>query len=126
MADETTTGETQADEMPPETYQPMRAAAEADGFVGGESHDSYGVFAVEGQRLTVSLKWDESEEFDDNVAGVGISEGGETFTEESPAFTTTEGERESTTSGTAPRTGLYTVSVTAHPAAAYRLRVTLE
>jgi len=116
----------QAGGMPPEIYSPMRTTAAAEGEIGGEGHNSYGVFAVEGQRLTVRIEWDKSEEFEDNGAGFSIDEGGETFAEDSGVLTSSEGERQRTSTGTVPRTGLYTISVTAHPIATYRLRVTLE
>jgi hypothetical protein len=116
----------QAGGMPPEIYSPLRATAEAEGEIGGDGHNSYGIFAVEGQRLTVRIEWDKSAEFDENSAGFSISEGDETFNPDSGVFTDSEGERESTSTGTVPRTGLYTISVTAHPIATYRLRVTLE
>lgn len=125
MSDETTTNGA-AEETPAETYLPMRTTAEAEGTIGGESHDSYAFFAVRGQRLTVRISWDKHEEFEDNNAGCSISYGGETFTDDSGVFQTTGAERESTTTGKVPRTGDYHLFVVAHPVADYRLRVTLE
>lgn len=123
MSDETAAG----DGTPAENFLPTRTTAEAEGTIGGESHASYGFFAVEGQRLTVRLSWDKSAEFDENSASVSVSsDDAGTFTDDSGVFTTTESGRESTTTGTVPRTGAYHLSVVAHPAADYRLRLTLE
>ena len=92
-----------------------------NGFIGGESHDSYVIRVRKGQILTVRLSWRRE---DDNRASFTVSE--------SPDFSGApakfgHGSHEDTKwTGTVPRTGNYYVYVVAHPSARYTLKASLR
>jgi hypothetical protein len=86
------------------------------GFIGGESHDSYVLHLRAGRKVTVRIT------SRGNRAGfsVSTSEFGE------PVNFGKETDGGMTWSGTIPQTGVYFISVTAHPQARYTLKVTKE
>lgn len=86
------------------------------GFIGGESHDSYVFHVRAGRKVTVRIT------SRGNRAGfsVSTSEFGE------PVSFGKETDGGMTWSGTIPQTGVYFISVTAHPQARYTLKVTKE
>jgi hypothetical protein len=86
------------------------------GFIGGESHDSYVLRLRAGRKITVRII------SRGNRAGfsVSTSEFGE------PVSFGKETDGGMTWSGTIPQTGVYFISVTAHPQARYTLKVTKE
>ena len=90
--------------------------ATVQGFIGGESHDSYVFHVKAGRKVTVRI----TSRGNRAAFSVSTSEFGEpvNFGKE------TSGGR--TWTGTIPQTGVYFISVTAHPQARYRLRVTKE
>jgi hypothetical protein len=99
----------------------LKSMVPVNGFVGGESHDSYVIRARKGQTLTVSLSW-KSE--DDNRASFTVGESAE-FSGAPAKFG--HGSHEDTKwAGTVPRTGNYYVYVVAHPSARYRLKARLR
>ena len=85
------------------------------GFIGGEAHDSYGFHVKAGRKVTITITSKgnrasfnvSNAEFGESVS-FGKSNGGNTWT------------------GTIPETGVYFISVVAHPQARYTLRVTKE
>ena len=91
-----------------------RNTAVVRGFIGGESHDSYVLHLKAGRKVTVRI----SSRGNRAQFSVSKSEFGEpvSFGQE------TNGGR--IWSGTIPETGVYFISVTAHPSARYSLRVT--
>lgn len=86
------------------------------GFIGGEAHDSYALHLRSGRKLSVTIS------SAGNHAGftVSTSEFGEPVS--FGKFTN----KERTWTGTIPETGVYFISVVAHPTARYTLRVTRE
>ena len=86
------------------------------GFIGGESHDSYALHVRAGRKVTVTI----TSARNHAQFTVSTSEFGEqvSFGKE-----TNEGR---TWTGTIPQTGVYFISVVAHPTARYTLRVTKE
>ena len=86
------------------------------GFIGGESHDSYVFHVRAGRKVTVRITSRA------NRAGfsVSTSEFGE------PVSFGKETDGGMTWTGTIPQTGVYFISVTAHPQARYTLKVTKE
>lgn len=86
------------------------------GFIGGEAHDSYAFHVKAGRKVTVRIT------SRGNRAGFGVS--ASEFGEPVSFGRETEGGRAWT--GTIPQTGVYFISVTAHPQARYTLKVTKE
>jgi len=84
-------------------------------FIGGEAHDSYALHLRAGRKFRVTIKSKA------NRAGftVSTSEFGEQV-----SFGKFNGKN--TWTGTIPETGVYFISVVAHPDAQYTLRVTRE
>ena len=90
--------------------------AVARGFIGGEAHDSYEFHVKAGRKVTVTITSQgnrasfsvSNAEFGEPVGFGKGSNGGRTWT------------------GTIPETGVYFISVIAHPQARYTLRVTKE
>jgi hypothetical protein len=86
------------------------------GFIGGEAHDSYVLHLRAGRKLSVTITSRanraqftvSTSEFGEQVSFGKVTNGGRTWT------------------GTIPETGLYFISVVAHPTARYTLRVTKE
>jgi plastocyanin len=86
------------------------------GFIGGEAHDSYEFHVKAGRKVTVTITSQgnhasfsvSNAEFGEPVSFGKDSNGGRTWT------------------GTIPETGVYFISVIAHPQARYTLRVTKE
>lgn len=86
------------------------------GFIGGEAHDSYVFHVRAGRKVTVRITSTR------NRAGFSVSS--TEFGEAVSFGKETDGGK--TWSGTIPQTGVYFISVTAHPQARYTLRVTTE
>lgn len=86
------------------------------GFIGGEAHDSYEFHVKAGRKVTITLT------SQGNRAGFGVSKS--EFGEQVSFGKETNGGR--TWTGTIPETGVYFISVTAHPQARYTLKVTKE
>lgn len=84
--------------------------------IGGESHDSYVFHAVEGRKVTVSIR------SQGNRAQFTVST---TEFGEAVNFGTTTN-RGQTWKGTIPQSGTFFISVVAHPTAYYVLRVTRQ
>ena len=86
------------------------------GFIGGEAHDSYEFHVKAGRKVTITITSKgnrasfsvSNAEFGEPVSFGKDSNGGRTWT------------------GTIPETGVYFISVTAHPQARYTPRVTKE
>jgi hypothetical protein len=86
------------------------------GFIGGEAHDSYGFHVKAGRKVTITITSKANRasfsvskaEFGESVSFGKNSNGGNSWT------------------GTIPETGVYFISVVAHPQARYTLRVTKE
>ena len=84
------------------------------GFIGGESHDSWVLHLKAGRKVTIRITSAgnrasfsvSASEFGEAVSFGQESDGGRTWT------------------GTIPQTGVYFISVVAHPSARYSLRVT--
>jgi hypothetical protein len=99
----------------------LKSMVPMNGFIGGESHDSYVVRARKGQTLTLSLSWKRE---DENRASFTVSE--------SPDFSSApakfgKGSHEDTKwTGKVPRTGNYYVYVVAYPSARYTLKASLK
>ncbi len=86
------------------------------GFIGGEAHDSYAFHVKAGRKVTITITSKgnragfgvSTSEFGDQLGFGKESNGGNTWT------------------GTIPETGVYFISVTAHPQARYTLKITKE
>jgi hypothetical protein len=98
----------------------LKIMVPVNGFIGGESHDSYVIRGRKGQILTVSLSWQRE---DDNRASFTVSESPD-FSG-APAKFRNGSDEDTKWVGTVPRTGNYYVYVVAHPSARYRLRASL-
>jgi hypothetical protein len=99
----------------------LKSMVPANGFIGGESHDSYVIRARQGQILTLSLSWHGE---DDNRASFTVGESAD-FSGAPAKFG--NGSHEDTKwTGTVPRTGNYYVYVVAHPSARYTLKARLR
>ncbi|MFN0110051.1 MAG: hypothetical protein ACKVZH_14445 [Blastocatellia bacterium] len=100
----------------------LRSPATANGFIGGESHDSYVIRAEKGQAMTVQIWWRRKK---NNQAGFTVSKSANFFTGDQVTFgkSSDKGRR---WSGRIPRTGNYYIYVLAHPTAHYTLSVTVE
>lgn len=85
-------------------------------FIGGEAHDSYALHLRGGRKLTVTI----SSPANRAQFSVSTSEFGE------PVSFGKSTNRGRTWTGTIPETGVYFISVIAHPTARYTLRVTKE
>lgn len=85
-------------------------------FIGGEAHDSYALHLRGGRKLIVTISSPanraqfsvSTSEFGEPVSFGQFTNGGKTWT------------------GTIPETGVFFISVVAHPTASYTLRVTKE
>ena len=99
----------------------LHSRVPVNGFIGGESHDSYVIHARKGQVLTVSLSWQRE---DDNRASFTVSESPD-FSG-APAKFGTGSDEDTKWAGTVPRTGNYYVYVVAHPSARYTLKPSLR
>jgi hypothetical protein len=96
----------------------LRSPATVRGFVGGESQDRYVIRARKGRTMTVTISWRKE---DDNSAGFSVSASPDG--EQLPGQESNDGKR---WTGKTPKTGDYSISVTAHPSAHYVLRVTVR
>lgn len=90
--------------------------ATVQGFIGGESHDSYVFHVRAGRKVTVRIT--------SRGKRAGFSVSTSEFGEPVDFGKETNGGM--TWIGTIPQTSVYFISVTAHPQARYRLRVTKE
>jgi hypothetical protein len=99
----------------------LKSMVPVNGFIGGESHDSYVIRARKGQILTVSLSWQRE---DDNRASFTVSESPD-FSGP-PAKFGNGSDEDTKWVGTVPRTGNYNVYVVAHPSARYTLKPSLR
>lgn len=106
---------------PVEHIQTLRTPATVEGFIGGESHDSYKVHARKGQVMTVKIAWrpEHDPETGDNRAQFWVEGDG------APAYGKEAADGKSW-SGEIHRTGDYSIYVVAHPTAHYSLRVMLR
>lgn len=100
----------------------LRSPATAKGVIGGESHDSYVIYARKGRRMTVQISWQRA---DDNRAEFTVSKSANFFNGPQVGFgkASDNGKR---WSGKIPRTADYYIYVVAHPTAQYTLRVSLK
>jgi hypothetical protein len=94
--------------------------ATIEGFIGGESHDSYLVHLKKGRKLSLRLS-----------VAQGADEGDANFNVSREEFGQSVDFGESADNGKfwtgeIPQTGVYFISVTAHPSAHYSLKVTIE
>jgi hypothetical protein len=96
----------------------LRSPATVRGFIGGESQDLYVIRARKGRTMTVQISWRKE---DDNTAGFGVSPAPDG--EQLPGQASDNSRR---WTGKITKTGDYIISVTAHPSAHYRLRVTVK
>jgi hypothetical protein len=99
----------------------LKSMVPVNGFIGGESHDSYVIRARKRQILTVSLSWRRA---DDNRASFTVSESPD-FSG-APAKFGSRSHEDTKWAGTVPRTGNYYVYVVAHPSAHYILKARLR
>lgn len=86
------------------------------GFIGGEAHDSYEFHVKAGRKVTVTI----TSQGNRASFSVGKEEFGE------PVSFGKDSNKGRTWTGTIPETGVYFISVVAHPQARYTLRVTKE
>ena len=98
----------------------LRSPATVRGFIGGESQDRYVIRARKGTTMTVLISWRKEE---DNTAGFSVSPAAPPDAEVLAGRESDHGKR---WTGKIPRTGDYVISVTAHPSAHYKLRVTVR
>jgi hypothetical protein len=99
----------------------LRSTVPVQGFIGGESHNSYVIRARKGQTLTVRLSWQRE---DDNRASFTVSESPD-FSG-APAKFGNGSDEDTKWAGMVPRTGDYYVYVVAHPSARYTLKAILK
>jgi hypothetical protein len=97
----------------------LRSPATVRGFVGGESQDFYVIRARKGRTMTVQISWLKEE---DNTAGFSVS----AARSDSQQLAGRESDNGKRWTGRIPKTGDYIISVTANPAAHYKLRVTVR
>jgi len=99
----------------------LKSMVPVNGFVGGESHNSYVIRARKGQTLTLSLSWRRK---DDNRASFTVSESPD-FSG-APAKFGHASHEDTKWAGQVPRAGNYYVYVVAHPSARYTLKARLK
>lgn len=97
----------------------LGSKAVARGFVGGEAHDSYVVYARRGRTVTVRISWRPE---GDNRAEFTVSDSSNFFGAQQVQFgkASADGKR---WVGRIPKTGNYYIYVVAHPSARYTLDV---
>lgn len=100
----------------------LRNPAIVNGRIGGESHDSYVIYAPKGRLMTVEISWTPE---DGNNASFTISESSNFFSS-SPIGFGKESEDGKRWVGRIPKTRNYYIYVVAHPVADYRLKVRLR
>lgn len=100
----------------------LRSPAVVRGFIGGESHDSYVIRAVEGQTMIVQITWRREGK---NGAGFEITDTPTYFDTESVSFGNTSDDGKRWT-GVIPKTGDYYIHVVAYPTAHYKLTVVID
>jgi hypothetical protein len=89
------------------------------GFVGGEAHDTYAIYAHEGDRVEVRLRWSHSH---GNTAEMTVSESDD-LGSAAPISTATVTEGGRRWTGRVGAAGVLYVFVVAHPSAHYMLTV---
>ena len=93
-----------------------------NGFIGGESHDSYVIHAHKGQNLTVQISWKLE---GGNTASFTVSQTPNFYTKQPVKFgKTSVGGKHWT--GKIPKTADYYIAVVAHPTAHYTLKVSIQ
>ena len=97
----------------------LRSPATVNGFIGGESHDSYVIRGRKDRTMTVQISWRIES---DNRAEFTVSGMPDFFNSEPVSFgnQSNGGKR---WSGKIPKTGDYYIYVVAHPTAHYKLSV---
>lgn len=109
-------------EKMPERAKRVQSLAAVRGNVGGESHDSYMIKARKGQTLRIQISWQSA---DNNKAEFVVSRSADFSAGE-----TVEGGKETLDgrnwTGKVPASADYYIFVTAHPAAKYKLRVSVK
>jgi hypothetical protein len=100
------------------TKKRLRNPATVRGFVGGESNDSYVIRARNGRTMTVQISWRKEA---DNTAAFSISSA-----PDGEQLSGRESDNGRHWTGKLPKTGDFVISVTAHPSAHYKLRVTVR
>jgi hypothetical protein len=100
----------------------LRSPATVEGFIGGESHDSYVIRVRKGQVMTVQISWKPE---GDNHASFTVSESPNFFTGEPIKFGK-ESDGGKRWTGKSPKTSEYYIYVVAHPTAQYTLGVKVE
>jgi hypothetical protein len=100
----------------------LKSGAVVKGNIGGESHDSYVIYAQKGKMMTVEISWTPD---GDNTASFTVSQLPNFFSSEPVKFgkTSKKGKR---WTGKIPTTHNYYIYVMAHPIADYRIKVTLR
>jgi hypothetical protein len=106
--------------------KPLPVQSTVRGRIGGESHDSYVIYARAGQTMTVNLNTDKSPEEDQQGrAEFTLSRFAGFFESEPVDFgqSTADG---ASWSGKIPETADYYLYIVAHPVADYTLQVSIE
>lgn len=110
----------QAARAQPETPKTrLHSPANVRGGIGGEAQALYVIRARKGRTMTVQISWRKEE---DNTAGFSVSAAGS----DNEQLAGQESDNGKRWTGKIPKTGDYIISVTAHPSAHYRLRVTVR
>jgi hypothetical protein len=91
-----------------------------EGFIGGESHDSYLLHLRKGRKLTLQISTAKGEDEGDANFGVSTEEFG------APVDFGESSDNDKSWTGEIPKTGVYFISVTAFPSAHYTLNVKVE
>jgi hypothetical protein len=100
----------------------LHSPATVNGFIGGESHDSYVIKVKKGQKMSVQITWRKES---DNRAEFKVSRSDNFFGGESVKFGQST-YLEDKWSGKAPETADYYIYVVGHPTAHYKLKVTVK
>ncbi len=100
----------------------LKNPATVKGFIGGESHDSYGIKAQKGQIMTVQISWLRN---DENRASFTVTKSTNFYNANSVKFgrESLKGKRWSCK---IPQTGNYYIYVVAYPTAKYTLKVLVK
>jgi hypothetical protein len=100
----------------------LQSPVTVNGFIGGESHDSYVIHVRKNQVLTVQISWKPE---GNNTASFTVSESPNFYSSQPVKFgkTTNGGKR---WAGKIPKTSDYYIAVIAYPTAHYTLKVSLQ
>jgi hypothetical protein len=106
-----------------EQAKPLPIQSKVQGRIGGESHDSYVIYARAGQTMTVTLSAGINPE--EGRAEFTVSRSEDFFAGEAVDFGHSADDGASWT-GKIPETADYYIYIVAHPVADYRLEVSIE